>query len=165
MEKQYISLFQFFKLFPDEQSAVIFFENTRWGNGVRCPHCDKKETVNIVSNKKPQPYHCRECRKYFSVKVGTVMESSHIPLKTWLMSIYLMTVARKGISSCQLARELKVQQKTAFFLQARIREAWNTNEFMLSGEIEVDETYFGGKEKNKHESKRRNDRKRKSAKL
>ena len=152
---QYISLFQFFKRFPDDTAAVKFFETSRWPDGVRCPRCDKKETVSVVTSAKPQPYHCKECRKYFSVKVGTVMEASPIKYQTWLAAIYLMTVSRKGVSSCQLARQLDIQQKTAYFLLSRIREAWNTNgNFMLSGVIECDEAYFGGKEKNKHENKK-----------
>lgn len=154
-EPQYISLFQFFKTYPDEQAAVKFFEDARWADGVRCPRCDKKETVRVITTAKPQPYHCRACRKYFSVKVGTVMEASPIPLRTWLVTVYLMTVSRKGISSCQLARQLDITQKSAYFLMSRVREAWDvTGNAMLSGTIECDEAYFGGKEKNKHADKK-----------
>lgn len=153
-EPQYISLFQFFKTYPDEAAANTFFETARWPQGIRCPRCDKKETIRVISTGKPQPYHCRECRKYFSVKVGTVMEASPIPLRAWLMTVYLMTVSRKGISSCQLARQLSIQQRSAYFLINRVREAWKTSPFMLSGNIEIDESYFGGKEKNKHADKK-----------
>ncbi|MDP2648389.1 MAG: IS1595 family transposase [bacterium] len=153
-EPQYISLFQFFKLFPDEAAATRFYENARWSDGVRCPRCDKKDGVRKMV--KPQPYHCSHCRKYFSVRVGSVMEASRIPLQKWLMATYLLTTARKGISSCQLAREMHITQPSAYFLLSRIREAWNTRDFMLSGSIEVDEAYFGGKEKNKHWAKRMN---------
>lgn len=155
-ETQYISLFQFFKTFPNEAAANEFFEAARWPDGVRCPHCDKKETVSVVKSGKPQPYHCKECRKYFSVKVGSVMQASAIPLRTWLVAVYLMTVSRKGVSSCQLARQLDIQQRTAWFLLSRIRLAWSTHDFMLTGSIEIDESFFGGKEKNKHNDKKLN---------
>ena len=151
---EYISLYQFNRMFPDEASAIAFYEEQRWPDGVICPRCDDGERVKAVESKKPQPYHCGACRKYFSVKVGTVMESSKIPLHTWLLVTYMMTVARKGISSHQVAREVGITQKSAWFLLQRIRESWETGAGMFTGEVEVDEAYFGGKERNKHASKK-----------
>ncbi len=148
-----MSIKQFEAQFPTEESAVAHFEATRWPDGPCCPIC---ESTNIcaIANGKPLPYRCRACRRHFSVKTGTVMQSSKIGVKTWLMAMYFMSVAKKGISSMQMGRQLGVRQATAWFMCHRIREAWNQGRFILDGEVEMDETYIGGKEKNKHADKK-----------
>lgn len=100
-----LSLYDFFKKFPDEQSARVFFETKRWSNGKCCPHCGSFDVVECKDHK-PMPYRCKDCRKHFSVRTGTTLEESRLPLQKWLMAIYMMTTARKGIPSTQMAREL-----------------------------------------------------------
>ena len=150
-----ISLIELTEMFPDEASAVRWWESVRWPSGRFCGHCGSTETKE-VPNAKPMPYWCKGCKSYFSVRTGSMIENSRLPLRKWAFATYLYVTSLKGVSSMKLHRDLKVTQKTAWFMLHRLRDAWgDSSSAPFSGPVEADETYIGGKRKNMPKAKRK----------
>ena len=151
-DREGISAIELADMFPSEEAASAWFESHVWPDGRHCPRCGSLETIEAHGD---MPYWCPACRRYFSVRIGTALERSKVPLRKWAYAIYLEMTSLKGISSMKLHREIKVTQKTAWFMLHRIREVWKAErEGLFSGPVEVDETYMGGRERNKHGKKK-----------
>ena len=153
MIKQFDSLFDLMDAFPDEQTCLDHLRSIRWKDGEFCPHCGCNRIMHFGDKK---TFKCSDCRQRFSIKVGTIFQDTKLPLRKWFMAIWLITNHSKGIASTTLAKDLKITQKSAWFVLHRLRHAARTPSFAapLSGEVEADTTFVGGKEKNKHAGKK-----------
>ena len=153
MVQNFDSLFDLMEAFPDEQACVDHLRAIRWRDGEFCPHCGSNKIYHFSDRK---TFKCGDCRDRFSIKVGTIFADTKLPLRKWFMAIWMITNHPKGIASVTLAKDLKITQKSAWFMLHRLRHAARTNSFNapLKGDIEADTTFVGGKEKNKHADKR-----------
>ena len=152
-----ISLMEIFRIFPDDATAESWFVEQRWPDGVCCVDCGSTNVL-VGAKHKTMPYRCREkgCRKRFSTKHGTVMQSSKLGFQVWAVALYLLSTNLKSVSSMKLHRDLSITQKSAWHLAHRIREAMAIQgNGPMSGPVEVDETYFGGKRRNMRASQRK----------
>lgn len=151
MKTQFKSLIQVLDFFKDDETCVAYLAASRWADQPACPHCG-----NVGAYVTNRGFKCKakECRKKFTVTTGTIFENTKISLRLWFAAMYLCTAHKKGISSLQLSRDLNITQRTAWFLLHRIREMLNSNSDQFDGSVEVDETFVGGKNKNRHANKK-----------
>ena len=150
---KFTNLIEVSKFFEDKQVCLDYLTQMRWGGGVHCAFCGHDRVYELKGKNKR--FKCAKCRKQFSAIRGTIFENTNIPLQKWFMAVYIISSHKKGISSVQLASDIGVTQKTAWFMAQRIRFALKVKSFenKIEGVFQADETYVGGKNKNRHSDK------------
>lgn len=151
INKDFNSIIELLQAFPTEQSCIDHLTELRWNGNVVSPFDSTSKVYSCKDNK----YRCRNTGKYFNVRTGTLFDNTKVPLQKWFLAIWIVTSHKKGISSIQLSKDIDVTQKTAWFMLQRIRNCFGfDNDGELDNQVEVDETFVGGKNKNRHESKK-----------
>ena len=140
-----MDLFRIFQRFPDHESCIEHLERVRWGDAPHCPHCDSDRVGRKADGDRIGRWNCHACHASFNVLAGTVFCKARVPLQKWFLGISLVLNAKKSLSSHQLARDLDLNQKTAWYMAMRIRKAMTGERELLSGIVEADEAYVGGK--------------------
>lgn len=154
LPEDFNSLIQLMEYFSDEKDCIRYLQHRRWNGKPVCPHCGHEEAYSFSDGIR---FKCKDCKRQFTVKVGTFFENSKLPLRKWFIAAYLLTSHKKGISSYQLAKDIDIGQRSAWFLLQRLRHALgieNDSEEQLEGVVESDETFVGGKNKNRHKDKK-----------
>ena len=155
MKSSKLSIIQITRKFPDNKSAEHWFNKERWKNGLERPHCESKRISEREVNGK-NFYRCKDCRRSFSTKTGSLMHDSKIGFREWAIAIFLVATNIKGTPSTRLAHDLGITQKSAWYMIMLVREAYSMDTPKLKGQVELDETYFGGKKGNMPEHKKLN---------
>jgi transposase-like protein len=154
MIRQFDSLLELMQVFGDEQACIDHLRAIRWKNGAFCPYCGAVKVYHFSDN---QTHKCSDCRQRFSIKVGTIFEDTKLPLSKWFAAIWMVTSDKKDIASTQLEKDLKITQKSAWFILHRLRYAAKTKSFNrpLRGAVESDETFIDGTDKNRRSKDRK----------
>lgn len=149
--KEFKTIYDLIDSFPDEQSCIDFLEHQKWGNNPVSPFDPSSKVWKCKDNR----YKCKNTGKYFNIKSNTLFEGSRVPLRKWFISIWFITTKNKGMSSVQLSKQISVDQKTAWFMMHRIRECFHIeDDIQMEGVLELDESFCGGKNKNRHKGKK-----------